>query len=54
MKNNEYKSPVVYWTSEWIETGETRYIVKKDGTREKVPKLTLQGEKNENYRRKKL
>ena len=49
MKNND-KSPVVYWTSEWVNTGEVEVRHFKDNTRKEVDKRILKGELNTNYK----
>jgi hypothetical protein len=42
-------SPVVYWKSEWVETGNTIEVEKKDGEIELIPELVLVGEENPDY-----
>ncbi len=42
-------SPVVYWTSKWIKTGNIIEVDKKDGGKELIPELVLVGERNPDY-----
>ena len=42
-------SPVVYWDSEWVATGNTIEVEKKDGETELIPELILVGELNPDY-----
>ena len=50
MKNNEKLSPVVYWTSKWIGTGEIETRSTKDNKAYTVEKRILKGELNKEYR----
>ena len=51
MKNNDKPSPVVYWTSEWIETGEVEIRNYANNTKKEVKKRILRGILNKEYRR---
>jgi len=42
-------SHVVCWKSEWVETGNTIEVEKKDGEMELIPELVLVGEENPDY-----
>jgi len=42
-------SPVVYWTSKWIETGNIIEVEKNNGKKELIPELVLVGERNPDY-----
>lgn len=44
------KSPVVYWTSEWVETGKTEVYTDKDGKKCTRPEIRLVGERNPNWK----
>lgn len=43
------ESPVVYWTSEWVETGELEVYADKDGNKSTRPQKVLVGEVNEHW-----
>lgn len=47
-----YKSPVVYWRSEWIDTGETEIRHYTNNIKKEVKKRKLVGELNKNFRGK--
>jgi hypothetical protein len=44
------KSPVVYWTSEWKETGKLEVYTDKNGDKCTRPELRLIGERNPNWK----
>ena len=44
------KSPVVYWTSEWILTGQIEIYSDKDGKKQERPIRKLEGKRNPNWR----
>ncbi|MGY8866548.1 MAG: hypothetical protein ACKVJK_13105 [Methylophagaceae bacterium] len=44
------KSPVVYWTSQWEETGKIEVCVDKNGDKYTRPQLRLIGERNSNWK----
>jgi len=44
------KSPVVYWTSEWVKTGKTEVYADKNGDKRTRPELSLVGERNPNWK----
>lgn len=50
MRNQTKKSPVVYWTSEWVNTGEYETRSSKNNKAYKVEKRILKGELNKEYR----
>jgi len=50
MRNKTKKSPVVYWTSVWIGTGEYETRSTKDNKAYTVEKRILKGELNKEYR----
>ena len=53
MRTKDKKSPVVYWTSEWVNTGEHETRVAKDSKPFTIEKRILKGELNKEYRGKK-
>ena len=44
------KSPVVYWTSEWKQTGKTEVYADTNGDKRTRPELRLVGERNPNWK----
>ena len=50
MRTKDKKSPVVYWNSEWVNTGEYETRSTKDNTAFKVEKRILKGKLNKEYR----
>ena len=48
MKNNQYKTPVVLWRSQWVELGKTEVYDKK-GNATEVPNLMLVGIVNKDH-----
>jgi hypothetical protein len=41
-KKHQYQTPVLLWTSEWIQTG-TQTVMTKDGSQMEIPLLKLAG-----------
>ena len=50
MRNNTKKSPVVYWTSKWVETDKIEISNYSDNTKKEVCKI-LKGYLNPMYTR---
>ena len=46
------KTPVVYWTSKWVPTGETEIKAGEDNKAIYTEKKILVGERNKEYQRK--
>lgn len=44
------KSPVVYWTSKWVPTGETEVHSDRYGNKIERPKKILEGQRNPSWR----
>ena len=50
MRTKDKKSPVVYWTSEWVNTGEVEIRNYANNTKKEVKKRILRGKLNKEYR----